>query len=122
MKRSTLLSATALALAGVIASPLTLGATATLAANVTRTLVSADTSFGGCMASLSADPASVLPTCGANWVSFSCTGDFTDKVRAYHMLDQAQLALAANKRVSVKITDASLHSGYCFVLRIDVLR
>jgi hypothetical protein len=38
------------------------------------------------------------------------------------MLDQAQLALAANKKVVVWITDVSRHNGYCFATRIDVVK
>ena len=122
MKREILASATALALAGAILTPLAVADTGSLVASVTRTKVTADATFGGCMAMLSVDPASILPLCAASWVTFSCSGDFTDQVRAYHMLDQAQLALAANKKVLVRFTDTSLHNGYCFANRIDVLK
>ena len=58
----------------------------------------------------------------ASPVTFSCTGTFTDAVRAYRMLDQAQLALVTAKIVSVTINDANKHNGYCFAQRIDVLQ
>jgi hypothetical protein len=122
MKPKNLISAGALTLAAAILTPPAAADSGTVTAFVNRTQVTADASFGGCMALLSVDPATVLPLCGANWVTFSCTGDFTDQVRAYRMLDQAQLALAANKQVSVVITDTSLHNGYCFATRIDVVK
>jgi len=122
MKPKNFIPAAALALATAILTPPAAADTGTVTAFVNRTQVTADASFGGCMAQLSVDPASILPVCGANWVTFSCTGDFTDQVRAYRMLDQAQLALAANKQVLVQFTDTSLHNGYCFASRIDVVK
>ena len=38
------------------------------------------------------------------------------------MLDQAQLALTANKKVWVQVLDTRQHNGYCFANRIDVLK
>ena len=122
MKRKTVVTAAALALVSVIASPLALGASASVTGYVTRVLVIASDNFGGCMAQLSVDPQSVLPLCAKSWVTFSCTGTFTDPVRAYRMLDQAQLALAANKKVWLQVVDTSLHNGYCFANRIDVIK
>jgi hypothetical protein len=89
---------------------------------VTRVLITGDPTFGGCMAALSVNPQSVLGGCGAWWVSFSCTGDYTDRVSAYRMADQAQLALADSKQVQVFFRDTQKHNGYCFASRIDVLR
>ena len=122
MKPKTLVTAAALALVSVLASPLALAASASVVGNVTRVLVVSNDTFGGCMAQLSVDPQSVLPLCGKGWVTFSCTGTFTDPVRAYRMLDQAQLALAANKKVWVQVLDTSTHNGYCFANRIDVIK
>jgi hypothetical protein len=64
----------------------------------------------------------VLPTCQPWWVSFSCTGAFTDPTSAYRLLDMAQLALAANKQTLVFFRDDLQHNGYCFADRIDVMR
>lgn len=88
---------------------------------VERTLVTEDETFGGCMAALSEDPAEDLPACKASWVTFSCDGTYTDPVRAYRMLDQAQLALATGMKVLVLVTDAKMHNGYCFASRINVI-
>lgn len=81
-----------------------------------------DERWGGCLASLSISPQTILPGCGAGWVTFSCSGDFADPVRAYRMLDQAQLALAAGKKVNVWFQDDKKHNGYCFANRLDVVR
>jgi hypothetical protein len=119
---STPLTALALALAGLSLTQPALAATGTVTGSVTRVLVTADTTYGGCMAKLSVNPATVLPLCGGGWVSFTCTGDYTDAVRGYRMFDQAQLALAADKQASVTFTDDKVHNGYCFATRIDVLK
>ncbi len=122
MTHKTVVTAAALALVSALASPLALAASASVVANVTRVLLIANDNYGGCMARISVDPQSVLPACASGWVTFSCTGTFTDPVRAYRMLDQAQLALAADKKVWVQILDTSTHNGYCFANRIDVLK
>ncbi len=122
MKRTTIVTAAALALTAALSSPLALGASGSVMGYVTRVLVVSNDTFGGCMALLSVDPQTVLTDCQKNWVTFSCTGTFTDPVRAYRMLDQAQLALVANKRVWVQVVDTSTHNGYCFANRIDVIK
>ncbi len=121
MRKKSLYGA-ALALFTALLSPSAVCDVANIAAKVNRVLVVADDRFGGCMAALSVDPATVLPACMPTWVSFSCTGDFTDPVRGYRMLDQAQLALATERLVMVTVVDTSLHNGYCFANRIDVIK
>ena len=97
-------------------------ATGNVTAYVNRVLIGGDATYGGCMALLSVSPQSVLGSCGPSWVSFSCSGAFTDPVRGYRMLDQAQLALATGKRVQAFFQDDKKHNGYCFASRIDVQR
>ena len=104
------------------ASGQALAASATVTAQIDRVLMTADSTYGGCMALLSVDPADALPGCGSGWVSFSCTGDFTDRVRAYRLVDLAELALASGKMAQVFFRDDMKHNGYCFADRIDVLR
>jgi hypothetical protein len=99
-----------------------LAATSYVIANVDRVLIYGYNTFGGCMAALSVSPQSVLAGCQGSWVTFSCTGDFTDQVRAYRMVDVAELALATGKEVQVFFRDDMKHNGYCFAYRIDVLR
>ncbi len=74
------------------------------------------------MAALSVGPDTVLPACPPWWVTFSCSGDFTDPIRAYRMVDVAELALATNKKVQVFFRDDLKHNGYCFAYRIDAIR
>ncbi len=96
---------------------------ATFTALVTKTMVTADDQFGGCMAALNVDPKAKLAKCGATWVSFDCRGKFaTDPLLAYRLLDQAQLALAANKSVRVTVDDARIVNGICFARRLDVVK
>lgn len=95
--------------------------TANLTAFVEKTMVLSDSTRGGCVAALSRNPAAVLPACKKTWVTFSCDGTYTDPVRAYRMLDQAQLALATGLQVQVTLTDAKMHDGYCFVNQIKVM-
>lgn len=97
-------------------------ANAQMFANAKAVLVMGDSRFGGCMVSLTTDPQSVLPSCAVGWVSLSCTGDFNDPVRAYRMLDQAQLAIATNMRMRIEISDTNKHNGYCVAYRVDVVR
>jgi hypothetical protein len=99
-----------------------LAASSSVVANVNRVLMTADASYGGCMAGLSVNPQTVLPGCQAWWVTFSCSGAFTEVVRAYRMVDVAELALATDKQVQVFFRDDMKYNGYCFAYRIDVLR
>ena len=89
---------------------------------VQQVLMTSGDAFGGCMAKLSVDPATVLPECRPYWISFSCSGHFMDPVRALRMYDHAQMAVATNYRVAVSFTDNSLHNGYCVASRIDVFK
>lgn len=87
-------------------------------AKVTRVLID-NTNYGGCMAAVTVDPASRLPSCGQWWVSFACVGG-SDPVNSYRMLDQAQMALALNKTVSLFVNDAVKYNGYCVATRMDI--
>lgn len=98
-----------------------LAASGSVVGYVNRVLMSADDRWGGCMVLISVNPQSVVPTC-SSWLTFSCSGDFTEPVQAYRMVDQAQLALAAGKQVQVWFQDDKIHNGYCFANRIDVHR
>jgi len=111
-----------LMLSSALASTAAFGATAALTGKVDRVMIQNDGGFGGCMAQLTVNPKAALPACGGGWITFSCTGDFTDPVSAYRSVDQAQLALATNKNVLVIIDDSRRHNGYCFASRIDVAR
>lgn len=105
--------------------------TGTLTTTVVRTLVSNESIYGGCMASLaaaintanvSAGQSAVIVNCPTTYVSFSCTGVHNSKDLAFYMLDQAQLALSLSKTVSVTVDDTKKHNGYCVATRIDVIK
>ncbi len=112
----------AVVLLGALASPAAWADTAWLNAKVNRVMITGTEFFGGCMALLSVDPQAALPSCGAGWVTFSCTGDFASAVNGFRMVDQAQLALATDKTVMVVVDDSRKHNGYCFAQRIDVIK
>jgi hypothetical protein len=122
MRRASFGLSAVCALALIAPGGQALAAAGTVTAYVNQVLITGDDRWGGCMAALSVNPQTVLPGCGATWVAFSCMGSFADPVRAYRMVDQAQLALAANKRVYVGFQDDKKHNGYCYAYRIDVLR
>lgn len=102
------------------ASGQTLAASGSVSSTVQGVLMFADSTFGGCMAYISPGPQTILPGCQSGWVTFSCSGDFTDQVRAYRMVDMAQMALATNRPVFVSFRDDQTHNGYCFAYRFDV--
>lgn len=98
-------------------------AVASFQATVTRTLATADDSFGGCMVALSVSPSDEGLLCPVDrrWVTLSCSGAHTTKGNALRMLDSAQLAFVTGRSVQVWVNDEKTHNGYCFVERIDVL-
>ena len=106
----------------VIAPGALLAESASVVASISRVLMNGDDRLGGCMAALTVDPQTVLPACQRGWVTFSCSGHYTDRIRAYRMMDFAEMALATNKKVQVWIRDDLKHDGFCFAYRIDVLR
>ena len=120
-KRAIVSAAMTILLAIGLAGP-ALGAQAAILTKIKRVMITSNEQFGGCMASLVVSPDSMLQTCGAGWVSFSCTGDAMDPVRAYRMVDQAQLALARGSNVRVVFTDDQKHNGYCVVRQIQIMR
>ena len=123
MNARTLTPCAALAALTLIATPGAQAATGTVVTTVTKVMVTADASYGGCMASLAISPTTKLASCGEDWVTFDCAAVFpsTDAVRAYRMLDQAQLAYALKANVKVAFTDALKANGYCAATRIDVV-
>lgn len=98
-------------------------AVASFQATVTRTLATADDSFGGCMVALSVSPSDEGLMCPVDrrWVTLSCSGTHTTKANALRMMDSAQLAFVTGRPVQVWVNDAKEHNDYCFVERIDAL-
>ena len=102
--------------------------TANFSASVTRTLVTTETNsdgsvrFGGCMVLLDVSPSASNLNCpGGNWVTFSCSGDHTSRSNAMRLLDSAQLAFVARRRVRIFVDDSMKHNGWCFAYRVDVV-
>lgn len=122
MKALTLSTCAALAALTLIATPGAQAATSSLTTTVTRVLVTGNTDYGGCMGLLAVSPTTKLATCGGGWVTFDCAAVLptTQAIQAYRMLDQAQLALALAKPVTVYFTDSLKANGYCLATRIDV--
>jgi hypothetical protein len=95
-------------------------ATATISTKITRVAIT-EGKFGNCMAKLNVTPQSQLPSCGNNWVSFSCDGTYTSKDVAYRMFEMSQMSAVLNKKATVYIDDSRKHNGLCLVTRIDFL-
>ena len=88
-------------------------------AKIDEIIISSDGSYGGCLLHLTKKTEDALPNCGRSWVSLSYSGDFTSKADARFLLQNAQLAMALDKTVQVRIDDSKKHNGYCFA---DVIR
>ena len=95
--------------------------TAWLTTRVLATKVMADGGQGGCLAKLATNFQERLPLCKADWVTFSCTGEFASKDIAYRMFDLAQMALALDHQVNLQISDLKMHNGFCFAKQIVVM-
>ena len=98
-------------------------ATETTLTSITRTLVTDDDRFGGCMVHVDVDLRTDLGLdCDSNWVTFSCNGEHTDATAAQRMFDSAMVAFVTDRKVYVWVTDERKHDNRCYVSRIDVTR
>lgn len=129
MRRAQLIPKLAVAVMAaslVMVMDVALAANSAVTGTVLRTMMDVN-AHGGCMIMLSVSPRDKLPVCGHRWVSFDCLNQLgdTDVVMAYRMMDQAQLALAGNKRVTVKFRDDEISLPdwrFCYAYRIDVIK
>lgn len=86
-----------------------------------QTVLIDNVNFGGCMILTNKVLSDSGLNCPSRWVSFDCKGSLGgDKDIAYRMLDQAQIAQALDKKISVLVDDAKKLSGYCYASRIDL--
>lgn len=115
MKFHTKIAIVAMAL---IVSRGLLAATGGLEFSITGMLTD-DTAYGGCMARVSPSPASLGLNCAADYVSFSCTGDFNAKNIGQTKFQAAQLAFVTSKKLYIALDDTKLHNGYCYSNRVD---
>ena len=118
MKRIILLL-TALCVAYV---PASYAATVKVKGFVTTTAVADEGRWGGCVARLDQTLADSGLDCPSNWVTFSCSGDYTEKDVAYRMFDQAQMAFTLGRKVEIYVDDTKKHNNYCYGNRINVLK
>ena len=88
--------------------------------SVTKTMVADEGRWGGCMALLDQELADYGLNCPGSWVTFSCSGVYTEKTEAYRMFDQAQMALARKRKIQVYVDDTKKHNDYCFANQVRV--
>ena len=88
---------------------------------VNRTLLQ-EGAWGLCMANIVPGPETVLPSCAEGWVTFSCSGDFNSKSAGNLKFQSAQLAFITGKELDIAVEDTKRHNGYCFAVRVDVLK
>jgi hypothetical protein len=116
MTRKIIYGISAVFISAVLASP-SAWAEYYATGKIVRTLTS-QIGYGGCMVALD----TLTGDCAndGNWVSLGCIGA-ADQVMAYRQLDQAQLAMAANKTVILGLDPGAKYGLYCSGIRIDVL-
>ena len=90
--------------------------------NATVTKVMVDTAaFGACAATIDPAPETKLATCGANWVSFDCSGEGgTSRSTSANLLSMAQLAYITGNTVRVVVTDNVIINGKCLATQLQV--
>ena len=106
----------------VIYAPASYAATVKVKGLITKTVVADEGRWGGCMVSMDKKLADSGLDCPSKWVSFSCSGVFTEKDIAYRMFDQAQMAFALERKVEIYVDDTKKHNDYCYGNRINVLK
>lgn len=102
--------------------PASFAATAKVKGFVTKTVVADEGRWGGCMVSIDQKLEESFLDCPGKWVSFSCSGVFTEKDIAYRMFDQAQMAFSLGRKVEIYVDDTKKHNNYCYGNRINVLK
>ena len=111
-----------LVLMGLILTTPAIGAEKYMVSKIKNLLVASDGDFGNCMVELYVSPTTVLPSCAAGWVSFSCSGTFAAKSDAKSMMEMAQLAFLLDKEVNIGVDDSKLHNGYCLSSYLAILQ
>ncbi len=115
------IAALTLLVSAVIAN-VSLAATATLTGVTVQRLGVYEERFGGCMAELSKDISTALPSCPGKWVTFACDGSLDNSVaRAMQKWDVAQLGYALGKPLLVQVDNSKTVNGYCFanIIRLE---
>lgn len=101
------------------------GASYTGTYTITQIVVDADR-YAGCMLKLNPNPTEQFPNCSSGFASLGCDGTGgVAKSEASQLLNNASLAFAMGKQVTVRLNDENYGTtarGYCFADRIDVRR
>ena len=87
-------------------------------------LLTVDTTYGSCMALISAMPPGVScssPSGAVGWVTFACDGTYGNKTANNQRFSQAHLSLVTGNEVVVYVDDSKKINGHCYSNRIDVL-
>lgn len=114
-------------LSALVASPLLADVAVLNDTKITGLLITAEldgqgnTLYGGCMARISKRDiaAETGLNCPADWVSFSCSGDFLTLADSSRLLNAAQMADALDLSLNIKIDDSRKHNGFCLSTRVQ---
>ena len=82
-------------------------------ATVVEVLTRSDTIYGNCMIKINKNPSSL--SCGSDWFTMSCSGDFGTKADNSRKYDLAVAAYITGRTVKFQVNDAKLHNGFCFI-------
>ena len=97
-------------------------ATGTLSSVTIEKLIVSEDRFGGCMAMLSRDIATAVPSCPDKWVTFACDGSLDNSIaRAMQKWEIAQLGYALGKNALIQADSDRTVNGYCFatIIRLE---
>ena len=78
-----------------------------------------ESDFGECMIKVQPSFSATAPSCGADWVTFSCSGDFNSKSTGRNKYDAAVAAKILGQRLYIEVETTKQHNGYCYATRVD---
>lgn len=89
--------------------------------DVTRVLVHSS-KFGQCMARVTEDIPTRLPSCNSGWVTFDCGAELpgSSRMNSSEKFNVAKTALVMGRSVYLEVIDDQSINGYCLAQRIDL--
>ena len=88
---------------------------------ITRTLLTSNGEYGGCMIELREDVNFETGLdCHSRWVSLGCISDVISKEESKLMWNSAGMAFAMDAEIRVWVNDSIKHGEFCTAERIDV--
>ena len=92
-----------------------------LLTGVTVTRITTDaSSYAGCLARITVNPADSLAACGDNHVTMGCDGTLgVSKSTAAQLFSAMQLALVTGNQMRIRVDDSKIANGFCMATRID---